>query len=255
VNVADGLYRVHPIVRAYFVQAIPNTGPIHEKLGTHFTQLLSSTDVLLPRDAAEVVLDVVYHLSQSRNLRREDIQQLASKLHSEGTPTARAYSSLLDAALRMPPQPAASHPEASTSSPRVFLSYVREDILEVNRLKADLRKNGIDAWQDSDRLVPGRRWKQEIRQAIKSGDFFVACFSHHYTARTRTYMNEELLVAVEEMRLRAEHRSWFIPALFSPLSIPEIAIGPGETLADLHWVDLHGDWNAGVSSLLRALKQ
>jgi hypothetical protein len=40
--------------------------------------------------------------------------------------------------------------------------------------------------------------------------FFVACFSQAYAARTRT-LNEELLLAIAEVRLRPEEASWFVP--------------------------------------------
>ena len=251
---SEGLYVVHPVVRDYFVQAIPDAGPIHRRLGDHFARLLVAKDQPLAVDAAEIVLDIVYHLTQSKNLRREDIQELAAKLHGEETPTVRAYSSLLEAALRIAPRPPAAEEQAKAHPPRVFLSYVREDAAAVSRLKGDLNENGIDAWQGTDRLVPGRRWKQEIRRAIKSGDFFIACFSRSYAVRDRTYMNEELLIAIEEMRLRPSDRSWFIPALLTPGSIPEMPIGPGESLADLHSVELYSDWDKGISLLVRALK-
>ena len=66
-------------------------------------------------------------------------------------------------------------------------------------------------------------------------------------------MNEELLIAIEEMRLRPSDRSWFIPALLTPSTIPEIPIGPGESLNDLHWVELYGDWDKSIALLVRAL--
>lgn len=252
VDNSEGLCVVHPIVRDYFVQALPDTGPIHQRLGDHFARLLVAEDQPITANAAEIVLDVVYHLTQSRHLQREDIKKLAARLHSEETPTVRAYSSLLEAALRIDPRPPEIM-EPTKPRPRVFLSYVREDATTVGRLKDDLEKNGIDAWQDIDRLIPGRRWKQEIRRAIKSGDSFIACFSQSYAARDRTYMNEELLVAIEEMRLRPSDRSWFIPTLLTPSAIPDIPIGPGESLSDLHWVELYGDWDKGIALLVRAL--
>jgi len=107
--------------------------------------------------------------------------------------------------------------------------------------------------QDTDRLMPGKRWKKEIRDAIKSGDFFLACFSENYSSRQRTYMNEELLIAVEEARLRPSAISWFIPIMLTPSQIPDISIAPGETLRDLQWVDLHSNWEQGITLLLRAL--
>ena len=42
---------------------------------------------------------------------------------------------------------------------------------------------------------------------------FLACFSAKSVARTRTYQNEELVLAIEELRLRPADRIWFIPAI------------------------------------------
>jgi len=66
-------------------------------------------------------------------------------------------------------------------------------------------------------------------------------------------MNEELMVAIEELRQRAASRSWFIPVSLDGCAIPDRNIGAGETLHDLHWVDLTADWNRGVELIARAV--
>jgi len=66
-------------------------------------------------------------------------------------------------------------------------------------------------------------------------------------------MNEELTVAIEELRQRATSRSWFIPISLDGCVIPQRNIGAGETLHDLHWVDLTADWNRGVDLITRAV--
>lgn len=135
----------------------------------------------------------------------------------------------------------------------VFLSYVRENATVVDRLVKDLQVRGIPVWLDRERLVPGQRWRDSIRAAIRGGDLFIACFSQEYLARDRSYMNEELVVAIEELRQRAANRSWFIPVSLDGCSIPDRNIGAGETLHDLHWVDLTVDWSRGVELIARAV--
>jgi hypothetical protein len=149
-----------------------------------------------------------------------------------------------------------SNPPPKSNSPclRAFISYVREDTEQVARLRRALEEEGIDVWQDTDRLVPGRRWKAEIQKAIKSGDFFIACFSKNYASKERTYMREEVLTAIEELRLRPGDRSWFIPVMLAAGELPNIPTGPGETLSDLHWVDLYSDWDKGLASLFRVFR-
>ncbi len=136
----------------------------------------------------------------------------------------------------------------------VFLSYVREDQKLVDTLALNLRKAGVEVWLDRDRIKPGQRWQLAIKAAIESGAFFIACFSTNYEGRTRTYMNEELILAVQELRLRPIDRAWFIPAILSDCSIPLLEIGPGEALPDIQWVDLTREWDKGVRSILTVIQ-
>lgn len=137
---------------------------------------------------------------------------------------------------------------------KVFLSYVHEDREIVERLVNSLKPFGVDVWWDRDRLMPGERWVQAIRRGIADGDFFVACFSVNFGRRTKTYMNEELTLAIAELRQRPTHRAWFIPVLLAPCKIPDRDIGPGETLGSLQSVSLYEDWDEGISKLLSVIQ-
>jgi hypothetical protein len=131
----------------------------------------------------------------------------------------------------------------------VFISYVSEDQASARRLCDALMARGIDAWLDKDRIPPGSRWRQEIKKAIADGVLFLACFSDAYSARPKNYMNEELTLAVDQLRLMPTDRTWFIPVKFSNCVIPERDIGGGATLRDLQWVDFSSDWNEGFQRL------
>ena len=63
---------------------------------------------------------------------------------------------------------------------KVFISYVRDNIKIVDRLCQELKSRGIQVWLDRNDIGPGSRWKQEIREAIHQGAFFIACFSREY---------------------------------------------------------------------------
>lgn len=139
------------------------------------------------------------------------------------------------------------------AAPRVFLSYVQEDGAAVRRLAEALRAYGVEVWLDRDELKPGVRWRDAIRMAISQGDFFIACFSAEYAARAKTYMNEEVTLAIEELRQRPTDRAWFIPALLSPCEISDRSIGAGETLRTLQWIDLSTDWYGGVGRILSTI--
>ena len=129
------------------------------------------------------------------------------------------------------------------------MSYVREDAALVDRLAADLARLGIEVWLDRHKLHPGERWRDAIRAAINHGAFFVACFSRSYSSRRRSYMNEEMTIAIEELRLRPTDRGWFVPLSLDGTTVPKRNIGAGETLHDLQWVDLSTNWEGGVRQI------
>ncbi|MBI4662903.1 MAG: toll/interleukin-1 receptor domain-containing protein [Verrucomicrobia bacterium] len=135
----------------------------------------------------------------------------------------------------------------------IFISYVRENHAEVERLAKALTNFGLSIWLDRTRLKPGDFWKDAIRTAIRSGDYFLACFSKEYGEKQKSYMNEELTLAVEEIRLRPSKTAWFIPVVFSG-AVPEWDIGGGRSLRDINWVDFHsGDWDFGIYNIVEAI--
>ena len=137
----------------------------------------------------------------------------------------------------------------------VFISYVRENEDVVNKLDQELTLHGIEVWRDVRNLGPGARWKQEIRNAIREGSFFIACFSKEYNNRVKTQMNEELLLAIEQLRLRPNNKVWFIPIKLNECEIPSLEISSTETLNDLNHVKLYEDWNAGIQRILGVIQQ
>ncbi len=68
----------------------------------------------------------------------------------------------------------------------VFISYVRENQKQVDRLCHDLESHGVNVWLDRNDIKPGVRRKNAIREAIRQGDFFIACFSDEYTSVSKS---------------------------------------------------------------------
>ena len=137
---------------------------------------------------------------------------------------------------------------------RVFISYVSENTETVDQLCQELKSHGIQVWRDRDNIAPGLRWKREIRRAIQQGAFFIACFSKEYDERGRTYMNEELTIAIEELRQRPVDQAWFIPVKLNECEIPDRDIGGGETLQAFQHVNLYEDWNGSIQSILKVVQ-
>ena len=137
---------------------------------------------------------------------------------------------------------------------KVFISYVKENIELVKSLYQELKSHGIEVWLDRKDLAPGLRWKREIRRAIQHGAFFIACFSKEYYARDKTYMNEELTIAIDELRQRPVDQAWFIPVKLNECEIPDRDIGGGETLRDLQYVNLNEDWDVNIERIREIVK-
>lgn len=142
-----------------------------------------------------------------------------------------------------------------------FISYVREDSGEVDELQRSLEAAGVAVWRDTASLWPGEDWRAKIRDAIiRDALAFIACFSSRGAARRRSHQNEELLLAVEQLRSRRPDDPWLIPVRFDDCDIPDLDLGAGRTLASLQRADLFGadrDQAAGrlVAAVLRRLRQ
>ncbi|NEY91666.1 toll/interleukin-1 receptor domain-containing protein [Tabrizicola oligotrophica] len=135
---------------------------------------------------------------------------------------------------------------------KVFISYVREDEKVATYLSQVLEANGVNTWLDKESLEPGVRWKLAIENAIRGGTYFVCLYSRSREARDKSYANEELIVAIEEIRRRPSNKSWFIPVKIDECEIEARPIGAGETILDFQICDLR-EWSRGITSLLRIL--
>jgi TIR domain len=145
---------------------------------------------------------------------------------------------------------------ARTSGGHVFISYVSDDSKVVDRLQNDLESAGVAVWRDRTSLGPGDRWKDSIRRAIAAGSFFICCFSEASKRRTRSYMNEELALAIEELRVRSREEVWFLPVIFPGGEIPDRPIGAGENLRDFNHVLLAPThWTEGINDLVRVVQR
>lgn len=137
----------------------------------------------------------------------------------------------------------------------VFISYVRDNSPDVDKICEEFRRKDIEYWLDRDEIEPGKLWKNAIRDAINKGAYFLACFSKEYEERSETYMNEELFVAIEIMRTKRYDSGWLIPIKLSESEIPAIDIGAGKTLQDLHYLNFHEDWDTEINRLIDIIKR
>jgi hypothetical protein len=140
-------------------------------------------------------------------------------------------------------------------SGHVFISYVREDSRDADRLQQVLEKAGVRVWRDTENLWPGWDWQAEIKRAITDDAFvFLACFSKKSLARDVSYQNEELALAIDQLRLRRPGVPWLIPVRFDDCHVPDLPIGGGRSLASIHRADLFGEnYDKGAAKLVGAV--
>jgi hypothetical protein len=90
-----------------------------------------------------------------------------------------------------------------SESPRIFLSYAREDSYKVRIIYRRLTGLGCRPWLDSTRLKPGDRWEDEIYKAVLGSQFFIACLSMN-SVRKIGFVQREWEIALEVNRASAQ---------------------------------------------------
>ena len=53
---------------------------------------------------------------------------------------------------------------------KVFLCHAHSDKDKVRELYLRLTKDGVDAWLDKEKLLPGQGWELAIRKAVREAD-------------------------------------------------------------------------------------
>lgn len=67
----------------------------------------------------------------------------------------------------------------------IFLSYARENLAAVKRLKSALDKAGLPVWFDSDQIQVGQDWERRIAENVKSCALFLPVMSRETAAQRR----------------------------------------------------------------------
>lgn len=116
---------------------------------------------------------------------------------------------------------------------------------------------GVHVWRDTSDLSPGQDRRTAIRRAITNGAFvFLACFSRQGLTQATTHQNEELTLAIDQMRIRRPDRPWLIPVRFDDCTIPDLDVGGGRTLASIQRADLFGQgYEQNLAGLIAAIQQ
>jgi len=109
-------------------------------------------------------------------------------------------------------------PQREMPDNAVFISYAREDLPAVQKLKAGLDAAGITTWFDLDRLESGDDYDRKIRQNIARCAFFVPVISATTQRRLEAYFRREWSYAVDRSRNIAEGAVFMLPVCIDATS-------------------------------------
>ena len=102
-------------------------------------------------------------------------------------------------------------PEREMPDNAVFISYAREDLPAVQRLKAELDAAGIRTWFDLDRLEGGDDYDRKIQRNIARCSYFIPVISATTERRLEGYFRREWSYALDRSRNIAEGALFIVP--------------------------------------------
>ncbi|MFZ5883520.1 MAG: SUMF1/EgtB/PvdO family nonheme iron enzyme [Chloroflexota bacterium] len=126
---------------------------------------------------------------------------------------------------------------------KVFLCHAHADRDAVKALYTRLTNEGVDAWLDKEKLLPGADWEYEIRKAVREADVVVVCLSKQFNQAG--FRQKEVRLALDTAMEKPEGEIFIIPARLEECDNLE-------SLQRWHWVDLFEE--DGFQRLMLALR-
>ena len=121
--------------------------------------------------------------------------------------------------------------------PYVFISYARRDEAFVDRLAADLQREGIRVWRDVEQIEPGEQWQQAITDALNKAVALLYVSSRH--SETSSWMRQELQAFFETSRR-------IIPVIIDDAGKKALPIN----LRRFQWVDFRESYDLAFRQIL-----
>jgi len=120
----------------------------------------------------------------------------------------------------------------------VFISYARDDLAAVQRLKAGLDAAGVVAWFDLDRLESGDDFNRKIRGNIARCSYFVPVISAVTQRRVEGWFRREWNWAVDRTHGMAEGAAFILPVCID--DTPEAGALVPDIFLKAQWARLPG---------------
>ncbi len=126
----------------------------------------------------------------------------------------------------------------------VFISYAREDLPAVQRLKAQLDQAGITVWFDMERLESGDDYDRKIRKNIARCAYFIPIVSANTDRRLEAYFRREWSYAIDRSRNMADGAVFILPVMID--GTPEASAQVPDRFRAAHFTKLPGGDAAGA---------
>ena len=142
------------------------------------------------------------------------------------------------------------HTDRPCAKPKVFLSYGRRDATALaRRLRDDLSAAGYAMWMDTDAIIAGQPWTDQIERGLSDAQVMLALLSPSAVRREAASGDS---VCLDEIAYAIDARR--IPV------VPVMALScePPFRIFRLHYLDFracHGEPDGGYSELLRQLQR
>jgi hypothetical protein len=219
-------------------------------IGSNFTNWLARLFLRMakrqrlsdPRDVGEVMADdhtshddrLMAFLQQVSVRTRIYVgaERFVEELHSRWLARSGAAPAPAAAPARFLP-PAREMPDNA-----VFISYARDDLPAVQRIKAGLEAAGIVTWFDMDRLEVGDDYDRKIQRNIARCSYFIAVVSATTQRRLEGYFRREWSYAIDRVRNMADGALFILPVSIDATAAAD-ALVPDKFKA-LHFTQLPG---------------
>lgn len=126
---------------------------------------------------------------------------------------------------------------------KVFLCHAHSDKDTVKALYTRLTNDGVDAWLDKEKLLPGQDWELEIKKAVRETDLVIVCLSKQFNQSG--FRQKEVKLALDTAMEKPEGEIFIIPARLEECDTLE-------SLSRWHWVDLFNE--EGYEKLIQSLR-
>ncbi len=222
-------------------------GGLSDWLTRLFLRLAKRRRLSDPRDVGEIFADsqilrqpglvsFLQDVSSHTRVFNQSAEAFVNELHrrwmARRRGSATANTSIGTNAIRFLP------PEREMPNSAIFISYAREDLVAVQRLKAALDAAGFVTWFDMERLQSGDDFERKIQRNVARCSYFIPVISATTERRVEGWFRREWAWAVDRTRAMAEGATFILPVCID--ETPESSALVSEKFLRNHWTRMPG---------------